>query len=209
MIGNINQVLSFGEKISERTNQINFLKQIVANYYQLDSVEDLVSKTRKRKYITPRQNARYLIGKLFKITSVDIGAIFNCDHATVLHAVKKVNNFLSWDYDLRKELKELETIIKLKGFAFESKDKATNGFYFVDLNNFISIKGPGNRAIILSGFTMAEASKMRFLDEGKADWFNGYREMVKHESTGLYILEKINENENDNSKESEGQIAQQ
>jgi hypothetical protein len=204
MIGNINEVLNIGEKIAERTNQINFLKQIVANYYQLDSVEHLILKTRQRKYITARHNAMYLIGKLFKITSVDIGTIFNCDHSTVLHAVKKINGFLSWDEDLRKELSELEQIIKLKGFAFESKDKATSGFYFVDLNNFISIKGPGNRAILLSGFTMSEVAKMRFLDEGKADWFLGYREMMQHESTGLYILEKLKESENDKSKEIEG-----
>jgi len=203
MIGNINQVLDIAEKVTARTNQINFLKQIVANYYQL-SVVDFVSKSRQRKYITPRHNAMYLIGKLFKITSIDIGAHFNCDHATVLHAVKKVKGYLTWDEELGKELKELEAIIKLKGLAYESKEKVLNDFYFIDLNNFISIKGPGNRAIILSGFTMPEVSTMKFIDENKSEWFLGYREMKKHESTGLYILEKRKEDENNVTEESEG-----
>lgn len=185
MIGNIEQILSFGEKMSETNNQINFVKKIITNYYGLKDENDLMLKTRQRKYITPRHNAMYLLSKLLKVTSVDIGAVFNCDHSTVLHAIKKVEGFLMWDDDLRKELNELERIIKLKNLAIDTKGNIENEFYFIDLNNFISIKGNNNKSIILSGFTMEEVNNMKNINITGSNRF-------EHKSTGLYILEKKN-----------------
>lgn len=193
MIGNIDKVIDLGEKVSQRNNELDFLKKVVANYYGLNSELDLLSKSRERFYLTPRHNAMYLMSTLYRVTSIEIGKIFNCDHATVLHAIGKVKDYLTWDEELRKEIKDLEQVIKLKSLANQSKFDISKEFYFVDLNNFISIKGPGKRAIILSGFSKEEVENMRFVDKNKTDWFIGHREMVEHKSTGLYILEKKNE----------------
>ncbi len=54
------------------------------------SIEDLRSKSRKRSITFPRQIAMYLTRKYTDQSLADIGALYNRDHSTVLHAIKVI-----------------------------------------------------------------------------------------------------------------------
>lgn len=56
------------------------------------SVEKMKSKTRLRQVVIPRQIAQYLIYKQLKgrLSVFEIGAIFNRNHATIIHSCNEV-----------------------------------------------------------------------------------------------------------------------
>ena len=68
--------------------------------------------TRKRPYVQMRQLAMYILREQTKLPLDQIGAIFNKDHATVLHSCKQMEIFVAdkdfYDY----EIKSLYTKIK-------------------------------------------------------------------------------------------------
>jgi len=55
------------------------------------SVEQLKSRSRKRSVTFPRQVGMYLTRKLTDQSLADIGALYNRDHSTVLHAIKVID----------------------------------------------------------------------------------------------------------------------
>ena len=94
---------------------INVIKKVVCGYYDL-KVKQLNSKTKKSKIVIPRQIAMYfcilIIGKR-KISLAEIGyQIGRKDHATVLHAIKKVISFIETDREYRNQIVKIEALIK-------------------------------------------------------------------------------------------------
>ncbi len=71
------------------------------------SVEELRSKSRKRAITFPRQVAMYLTRKYTDQSLADIGALYNRDHSTVLHAIKVVTTEMSRKPSVRKQLEML------------------------------------------------------------------------------------------------------
>jgi chromosomal replication initiator protein len=62
--------------------------------------DDLTSKSRKQPLVTARQIAMYLCRELTDDSLVQIGALFNRDHSTVLHSIDKVKNLLNHDREV-------------------------------------------------------------------------------------------------------------
>jgi chromosomal replication initiator protein len=73
---------------------------------------DLVGKSRLRSAVYPRQIAMYLCRELLDIPYNEIAKKFNRDHATVMHAVNKVEESKTTSRDLREEIEALRKIIK-------------------------------------------------------------------------------------------------
>ncbi len=65
------------------------IRDLIGCQYNV-SVEDLKSRSRKRSITFPRQVAMYLTRKLTEQSLADIGALYNRDHSTVLHAIKVI-----------------------------------------------------------------------------------------------------------------------
>ncbi len=65
------------------------IRDLIGCQYNV-SVEDLKSKSRKRSITFPRQVGMYLTRKLTEQSLADIGALYNRDHSTVLHAIKVI-----------------------------------------------------------------------------------------------------------------------
>ena len=61
------------------------------------SPEDLRSRSRKRCIVLPRQMAMYLTRKFTRHSLAEIGALFDRDHSTVLHSIRKVEESLQND----------------------------------------------------------------------------------------------------------------
>jgi len=71
------------------------------------SVEDLVSRSRKRSITFPRQVGMYLTRRLTEASLVDIGALYNRDHSTVLHAIRVVQREMERKASVREQVELL------------------------------------------------------------------------------------------------------
>ncbi|MBM4251032.1 MAG: chromosomal replication initiator protein DnaA [Deltaproteobacteria bacterium] len=87
---------------------IDTVQKAVAEHFQM-KVADLKSKRRQRAIAMPRQIAMYLSRKLTNASYPDIGEKFGGkDHTTVMHNVKKIEESLDRDLDLKAHIDALE-----------------------------------------------------------------------------------------------------
>src|ERR671919_575767 len=64
-----------------------------ASYFSLRR-EDLVSKSRSRPLTTARHIAMYLLRELTGLSLIKIGELFDRDHSTALHGIKRIENLM-------------------------------------------------------------------------------------------------------------------
>ena len=89
-------------------DKIQIIAQIVAKSNDI-TIEELLRKTRKRQIVQARQTAMYMCYKYTKYTLSTIGEnLGRKDHATVLHAVKTINNLVDVDTKLRISIEKCE-----------------------------------------------------------------------------------------------------
>jgi chromosomal replication initiator protein len=72
---------------------VEVIKKLVCKYYRV-SAKDLVSKSRKRKLVRPRQMAMYLARLYTDAPLQAIGKSFNRYHATALHSINSIDREL-------------------------------------------------------------------------------------------------------------------
>ena len=89
-----------------KTVTIDLIKKIVAKHYQL-SIEDLVSKSRKRSLVFSRNMAMYLSRRYTDHTLQAIGKNFNRYHATAIRAIKLINQATKNDHSTKKQVQYL------------------------------------------------------------------------------------------------------
>jgi chromosomal replication initiator protein len=93
------------------TLSVEDVQRLVADHYRVRPV-DLKSKNRSQPLVTARQVAMYLIKKYLDKSLVEIGRAFGGkDHTTVISAIKKIDNQLHKDSDLKKDIDELQSRI--------------------------------------------------------------------------------------------------
>jgi chromosomal replication initiator protein len=81
--------------------------EVVADFYRLKEKE-LLSKSRHKSIVLPRQVAMYLCRTQTNASLPDIGAEFGGkDHSTVIHACGKVRELMAKDEKFRKQLHDL------------------------------------------------------------------------------------------------------
>ncbi len=95
----------------DKTLTVTTICEMIATQFQV-SLQEMQSKSRKRKLAFPRQIAMYLCRKHTEDSLADIGRIFNRDHSTVLHAIKKVNELTVRDTSVNAQLALLSNKIK-------------------------------------------------------------------------------------------------
>jgi chromosomal replication initiator protein len=79
----------------------------IAEFYEI-SEKELISNSRKREYLKPRQVAMYLLREELKCSFPFIGRKFGKDHTTAIHAYQKILKDLKNDENLVEELKEIK-----------------------------------------------------------------------------------------------------
>lgn len=91
-----------------RNLTVETVQKIVADHFKL-KVADLKSKKRQRAFAYPRQIAMYLCRKLVGASFPEIGEKFGGkDHTTVIHNVRKIEDALDKDLDLKAHVESLE-----------------------------------------------------------------------------------------------------
>lgn len=91
------------KKTSDSLNENNYdkVQSIVSELYGI-SVDELIGKSRKNKFVVPRHIAMYIIKDRYNIPYATIGGLFGGrDHSTVLTACEKIENELKIDNSLK------------------------------------------------------------------------------------------------------------
>ena len=127
MIGALNRVLAFSKintkspnvyeckrilkdfvNTNIKTVNVEFIQNLVASHFNLN-INDLLSPRRPRSLARPRQIAMYLAKQYTTNSLPDIGRKFaNRDHTTVIHAVKKINELIKKDNEVRQSIIEIK-----------------------------------------------------------------------------------------------------
>jgi chromosomal replication initiator protein len=100
-------------KSTAREVSIDYIQKIVCDYFNLP-VEAINSKTRKREIVQARQLAMFFSKKHTKNSLATIGVhCGNKDHATVLHAIKTINNLMETDKQFRVYVDDIDRKLKM------------------------------------------------------------------------------------------------
>lgn len=75
------------------------VKEIVEDYYKLK----IDSKTRQRKYVEARAVYYKLLRENSRMSLQAIGNTMNKDHATVLHSLRQIKDWLEYDKQLKRD----------------------------------------------------------------------------------------------------------
>lgn len=90
------------------TITIEEIQRLAAEHFQV-RLPDLKSKTRTKPLVTARQVAMYLVKKHLDRPLVEIGRAFGGkDHTTVINALRRIENQLNKDSEIKKDVDELE-----------------------------------------------------------------------------------------------------
>ncbi|HXF56644.1 MAG TPA: chromosomal replication initiator protein DnaA [Actinomycetota bacterium] len=84
-----------------------------AAYFGL-AVEDLVSKSRSRPLTTARHIAMYLLREHTGLSLIKIGELFDRDHTTVLHGIKKVERLMPARGSVYRQVQELTKKVRAR-----------------------------------------------------------------------------------------------
>lgn len=77
------------------------------------SRDEMKSNSRLRRICTARHLAMYFLRKLTTLSLKEIGNVFGRDHATVLHAERKITDIISYDRMLREQVRRLDEMLTL------------------------------------------------------------------------------------------------
>ena len=98
---------SFEEDAAARQVTLERIAQRVGHHYRVRT-KDLLSRSRSRQVLLPRQVGMYLARQLTALSLGQIGAYFGGrDHSTVLHACRKVEEALESDPQLSGVVRQL------------------------------------------------------------------------------------------------------
>ncbi len=89
-----------------------------AAYFGLEPA-DLVSKSRSRPLTTARHVAMYLLRELTGLSLIKIGELFERDHTTALHGIKKIEALMPARGSVYRQVQELTKKVRARGRGVE------------------------------------------------------------------------------------------
>jgi len=93
---------------NKKTINVESIQNLVASYFNLN-IQEMLSPRRSRVLARPRQIAMYLAKQHTTNSLPDIGRKFsNRDHTTVIHAVKKIDELIKKDNEIRQSVMEIK-----------------------------------------------------------------------------------------------------
>lgn len=95
---------SFTPTVTKRSITPKHLLDTVTVYYDI-TMEQIIGKSRERRYALPRQIAMYLLREEIKCSFPSIGAeIGGRDHTTAMHACEKITDLVTSDEQIKRDL---------------------------------------------------------------------------------------------------------
>lgn len=93
-----------------KTYDIDYIIENVCKYHNMPTWK-IYLKTHEREIVEPRQIAMYFTKRKTNMSLYAIGDEFNKNHATVLHACKKVQNIIDTDKKFKEKINSIEIMI--------------------------------------------------------------------------------------------------
>jgi chromosomal replication initiator protein len=85
------EIIAKATQTSTRRIEDNVILKAVADFFSV-TVEDLVSHSRRKEVVEPRQIAMYLLRDISDLSYPHIGEKMGRDHTTAIHSYEKINN---------------------------------------------------------------------------------------------------------------------
>ena len=83
------------------------ISRLVFSYFNVP-LEKIKVNNRKAQVIRAKQFTAYFLKReIYKITLEEIGKVFNRDHATMIHSIRKINDLIEVDAEYRTYHEEL------------------------------------------------------------------------------------------------------
>ena len=102
--GNLKDFIDYDKKLIN----VESIQNVVASYFNLN-IHEMLSPRRSRSLARPRQIAMYLAKQYTTNSLPDIGRKFsNRDHTTVNHAVKKIDELMKKDNEIKQSVAEIK-----------------------------------------------------------------------------------------------------
>jgi len=93
----------------EKSISLGHIQEITSAHFRIP-VSELVSPSKTRRTVYPRQIAMFLARKWTKLSFKDIGKAFgNKDHSTVVHAVQRIENLKVSETSVLDDIRKIET----------------------------------------------------------------------------------------------------
>jgi hypothetical protein len=170
-------------------------KQKIDPYIIIDAVKSVTGynplenkHTRKRPYVEIRQLTMYCMRKFTYISSDKVGKIFNRDHATVLHAVKTMDNLLNFHKD--KTL--IDSFLKIEEISYREHAKEELGFHLVETlpNDFDELKAMNAELVYNANYLMEIIDKLPTLLRERFITDEKFIYTIKQKNTDLAMVQK-------------------
>lgn len=98
--------------VSKKVINVDIIQDRVASYFNI-SLNELKSEKRNKELVLPRHIAMYLSKKLTNKSFPDIAKSFNGkNHATIIHAVNKIEKSINTDKSILETVKSIEELLK-------------------------------------------------------------------------------------------------
>jgi len=100
------------QETASRKVSIEYIQKIVADHFEI-KISDILGKTRPKNIANPRMVAMYLSRDMTEHSLPEIGDAFGGrNHATVINAVKKVEQMCSRDEDMKRNVSVIKRAIR-------------------------------------------------------------------------------------------------
>lgn len=129
----------------------DLIKKIVCNYYGME-LNTLELKTRKFRIVIARKMCIAFIKKYIpQMTYESIGALFNQDHSTIVHAYRHFCGLIEVDREVKEDYNIMLQQVSAQIEALNSHDGNLNGYHFFDLDSVKAIALGKNQFVIFKG----------------------------------------------------------
>lgn len=103
--------LKFKNEISTRKNRGCYkpsrIVSVVADFFEI-TVDEIMTRNRKRKYVYPRQVAMYFLKTESTLNYVAIGEYFSMDHSSIMFSCKNIRQWIKNDENVKMQIDSIK-----------------------------------------------------------------------------------------------------
>jgi hypothetical protein len=163
------------------TKMMDYIIHLTREYFAMPN-NYYLNRDKRNPMVFARQMAMYLIRKHTKLPLLTIGNKFKMHHSTIIHGIRKIEDFLAVDKKVNNQISTLERILKYQSDDILKMIRDNQDLYFIDLSNCSSVRISDEKYIVMVGMTDFEKKMYAYKLKAEGD-------IVDHKTSGMYLLE--------------------
>jgi chromosomal replication initiator protein len=109
----VEEIIEKATQVSTKRIEDDVILKAVASFFNI-TIDDIVSHSRRKEVVEPRQIAMYLLRDISELSYPHIGEKMGRDHTTAIHSYEKINNEINRSPALN------QTILTIKDLIYKS-----------------------------------------------------------------------------------------